>query len=251
MYNEQFPAIRRDDGRADGWHPSPWIAFNRDLDRAVDALPDEAHLAGWLDALDALHIDDPRVYWLTVARIAELALKLTGDYADCGEFEAAGDLLVNPRVVDVYLRGRARPVVKQRHAALSQQFARAIGDANAVAWLCRETLAHVRQPALLPHLSALLASSGVMTPAYLSDLNQRMAHAANTIAVLAAWQVQADTDLARRMQTASSADREMIEKSRCRFKLDDFHTMGADIAGIARGADRSRFLVPLRMASAG
>jgi len=38
----------------------------------------------------------PRGYWLLVARLTEATLLCAGNYADSCEFEATGDLLVNP-----------------------------------------------------------------------------------------------------------------------------------------------------------
>ena len=38
-----------------------------------------------------------QIYWLTYVRIREAALLCAGNYADNGEYQAAGDLLVNPQ----------------------------------------------------------------------------------------------------------------------------------------------------------
>lgn len=43
------------------------------------------------------------VYWLVAARIFEMAILCAGHYVDSCEFEAAGDLLFNPRKILIYL----------------------------------------------------------------------------------------------------------------------------------------------------
>ena len=96
-----------------------WINFNRKLDDDAGSLPNEASIEKRLDELMKMRIIDLRLFWLTIARIAELALKQAGDYADNCEFQAAGDVLVNPRRIDIYLNGWAEPIVKHRHGALN------------------------------------------------------------------------------------------------------------------------------------
>ena len=250
MYLPQCQATRIDGDQAPVWHHHPWIEFNRQLDRSATALPNEAVIDGWLEDLATLDVDDRRLYWLTVARITELTLKQAGDYADGGEFRAAGDLLVNPRAVDVYVRGWDAPIVKNRYMALSQQFADVIGDRDPVAWLASETLTHIRQPALLPHLKALLQSSGFIAKAYLSDLENRMTRVVDTMAWLAAWQVTDSSVLLCRIQSASPADRKLFAERCCRFDLDVYDAMGEEIERIVMdGRGGSRFLIPLKNAS--
>lgn len=53
-----------------------------------------------------LKIHNQRIFWLTLARITELAIYQAGVYADACEFAAAGDLLVNPRCITIHLKGR-------------------------------------------------------------------------------------------------------------------------------------------------
>lgn len=50
------------------------------------------------------------VYWLIYARLFELALLCAGNYADHFEFAAAGDLLVNPRLIVIHLKSGCKAV---------------------------------------------------------------------------------------------------------------------------------------------
>ncbi|MCB2148348.1 MAG: hypothetical protein KQI81_17865 [Deltaproteobacteria bacterium] len=220
-----------------------WIGFNRELSHDAIVLPNEASIEERLEALMGMGIEDCRIFWLTVSRIAELAIKQAGDYADNCEFQAAGDLLVNPRRIDIYRRGCTTPVVKDRHRGLSDQFAQAIGSENPVAWLCRETITHIRKAPLIPHLEQLLSTSEMMAPRYLKTLTDRMHRVADTIAFLHAWQVDDCRKLIRRMEIGDPADRKMISLNLCRFDLDYFHAMGDDIENIiVDHAGCSRFL---------
>lgn len=210
----------------------PWLEFNHTLSRDALGLPNEASIESRLATLQEMAIDNRRVFWLTLARIAELALKQAGDYADNCEFQAAGDLLVNPRRIDVYRRGWAVPVVKDRHHGLSHQFAAAIGDDNPVAWLRRETLPHVREEALLPYLKQTLSASTLMPPGYLADLERRMGRVADTITFLMSWQIVDSAQLYRHLQEAGPEGQALIRSNLCRFDHDRFYAMGEEIQHI-------------------
>ncbi|WP_054696507.1 hypothetical protein [Desulfosarcina cetonica] len=171
------------------WMPHAWLAFNRQLNQDATALPNEAIIEKRLADLERLTVSDPRIYWLSLARIAELTLKQAADYADHCEFQAAGDLLVNPRRIDIYRHGQLAPVAKGRHQALSDQFASAIGNEDPVAWLSRETLPHIRRQALLPYFEGQLKDSGMLIAGYLASFSSRMRRVASTIAFLGSWQV--------------------------------------------------------------
>ena len=205
------------------------LTFNRSLDRDTVDLPNEALLARRWDSLQGLEERDSPLFWLTVARLTELALKLAGDYADAGAFQAAGDLLVNPRRVDVYQRGTPLPTPKIRHGALSEQFADAIGDDNPVDWIKRHLLTHVKTEALLPQFLRMLAASGVMAADYVACIERRMGRVADTITFLNAWCISDCTDLQRRWAAADAEDRELIAVHRCHFTLHRFAALGDDV----------------------
>lgn len=216
---------------------SSWIEFNEVLNGDARSLLDENVIVSRLQALDEMQSKDPRIWWLTLARINELAIMLAGAYADGCEFQAAGDLLVNPRRIDIYRRGCDRPVAKDRHRALSDQFAGAIGGEHPVGWLCRETLTHIRQAALLPHLQELIGAAGVMSGEYLDLVDRRMRQVADTLAFLSAWQVKDGADLSWRLAAAAAGDRMMLEANLCRFDRQPFDVLGADIVKIIMAPD--------------
>lgn len=220
-----------------------WLDFNRRLTEDAQRLPNEARCERWLKELVGIEVADPRIFWLTLARLAELALKKAGDYADHCEFKAAGDLLVNPRRIEIFVQGRMAPVTKSRHSGLREQFAAAIGREDPAAWLSRNTLSHVYEKALLPHLKEQLVSSGWMHPNYLAMLDRRMCRVAGTIAFLTAWKIVDCRDISRRMVHAAPEDSGLISANFCRFDFDVFNEMADDIEKIACDTDpSSRFL---------
>lgn len=214
------------------------MEFNRNLNRDAACFPNEVSIEKRLGEYMEMEVGDALVSQFTLARIAEMALKQAGDYADNCEFQAAGDLLVNPRRIDVYRRGWKTPVVKDRHRGLSDQFAAAIGSENPVAWLGRETCPHVRTEALLPCLRKMLASSGFMAPAYLEGLDRRMCRVADTIAFLMSWQVADSADLYRRMEKGPE-EKAFVLSHLCRFDRSRFNAMGEDIRKIVLGGEGS------------
>ena len=214
------------------WGQDQWLTFNQQLSRDAAGLPNEAFLDQSLEIVQDLETCNPCVFWLTISRIAELALKLAGDYADSCEFRAAGDLLVNPRRIDVYQRGDTAKIQKDRHRALSEQFAEVIGSHHPVTWLKRETHLQIKSEALLPHLRGILQSSAYMTPEYLSGFEQRMCRVADTIAFLSAWQMTDNQQLFKQISHASPVDRELIISNLCYFNDQYFAEMGEDIERI-------------------
>jgi hypothetical protein len=225
------------------WEQDAWLSFNQQLSWDSTALPNEAFLDQALEMAQDLEIVNPSVFWLTISRIAELAIKLAGDYADSCEFQAAGDLLVNPRRIDVYRRGETAIIQKDRHRGLSEQFAEEIGSEHPVTWLKRETYLQIKSEALIPHLSNLLSSSGYMSPDYLYGFQQRMRRVADTIAFWSAWQITDNQTLYDKIKQASLVDRKLIAANRCRFDDHRFVEMGEDIENlILYGEHQSRFL---------
>ena len=100
-----------------------WL-YNRNLDNESHVgLLHEAVFEEKLRELEWIGRDRDHIYWLTLARLNELVLLCAGNYADSGEITAVGDLLVNPRLIVIHIKKRSQPVVKERHTALTQQFA--------------------------------------------------------------------------------------------------------------------------------
>lgn len=226
-YKQEFP------GHAAGeYDRSEMVVFNHILNRDARSLLNETIIENRIHQAFQLKMHSQRIFWLTLARITELAIYQAGVYADACEFAAAGDLLVNPRRIDMQLKGRRRPIVKHRHARLSDQFAADIGRESPVDWLAREATPRLTSDAALPWLRRTLASSGAMTGSYIRSLDRRMCRVADTLAFLIAWRIEDAVEFHRRMASLDLQERAFIEANLCRFDTGRFFAMYADIQEI-------------------
>jgi hypothetical protein len=194
---------------------------------------------------DRFRKEGGEVYWLTIMRIAELALLTAGAFADGCEFRAAGDLLANPARVLIHLKNRVEPKVKKRHAALSVTLRNeARSDMAFVDWFRRHVLLEVTRKALLPDLVDRLAACGrsahggpsagsLNFQRYMESVAARMKAVADTIAFLSAWQVGDVRDLNAKIEAGSPDTRRFINANLCRFKDTQFILMGAKIRSLA------------------
>ena len=166
-------------------------------------------------------------YWLTLARINELALVCAGNYADNCEFSLVGDLLVNPRLTLVHFSGSNQTLIKKRHLPLSEQFQLVEKDLYRVRqWLKRETRVEVKTEALLPELRKRLEHSGYICRDYLDSVEQRERRMADLIGFLASAGVSNNAALYVWQKNASPADQKLLESYLCRFDFECFFEMG-------------------------
>ena len=184
------------------------------------------------------------IYWLTYARLFELALLCAGNYADHFEFAAAGDLLVNPRLILIHFRNGCNPVKKNRHKNLTEQFRYVAGEREAVVrWLKCETFPEIVEKPLLVHMQEEMAGSGYLSKAYLDLAQRRMNRIADAIGFLASWHVAENSAFYLRVQSASPAEQSFIESNLCRFDKRVFIELGQEARRLVLNpCVRSRFL---------
>jgi hypothetical protein len=218
------------------------IQFNHRLS-AISGTPlNESDLVRLMHDWQALSDQTSDLNLLSLARIMELALFCAGNYADGCEFEAVGDLLVNPRLVDIYFREGGHPTAKIRHGAISEQLSGLIADSNPVDWLKRHTWTSVRKQALLPALYEALSNGDHLSQDYLKSIEQRMCRVADTTAFLSAWQICDAADLRKKMESAPRNLCLFIADNLCRFDLALFHELGHIITGTGTNETHCRFL---------
>ena len=213
-----------------------------DTQPEFEAISDELELAfksdylaeAWLSNCckkveDWLSPSDP-FGWLLMARLMEAALLTAGTYADNAEFRAAGDLLVNPRKINVYLKNSSRPIVKHRHGRLSDQF-----NTNNMAYddfirkFPHQAAIKQTEPPLLPYLLEQLERSAFMSKTYLEACALRMNKIADTINFLTAWGIYSFEDLAATMASSDPTALKFIGQHLCRFTTDRFVEIGDEI----------------------
>jgi hypothetical protein len=219
------------------------MEFNAVLDR--EARPEnlnEGFLERKLEELDGLAWGWGAPCWLTLARLTELTLLCAGTYADNGELAAAGDLLVNPRLIFIHVRGERKPLVKERRGSIVAQLRhRAPTAEGMVEWLKGNTWVEIRKEPLLPHLYRRLEQSGFLAQSYLESVDRRMRRVADVIAFLAAWRLPEAYDVGGRLRYLPRQDWEFVEANICRFSQTLFVELGEELRRLGGdGPDNSR-----------
>ncbi len=206
------------------------------LNDALDTLSvpfgiNEAIIEAALDKLKRIGVPDQPQYWLLLARITELTLVCAGHYIDHLEFEAAGDLLFNPRQVLVYRKGHPHPTVKNRHRSLSRHLRRISGwtTTPSARWLRGNVSIAVTRPALLPRLILQIEQSGCISTSYLNGVNRRMKQASDAIGFLSALHMSSYVELLHYLKRAQGPARRLISENLCRFDTVLFRKIGDDL----------------------
>jgi hypothetical protein len=184
------------------------------------------------------------IYWLTYARLFELALLCAGNYADHFEFAAAGDLLVNPRLILIHLKTGRSVVKKDRYRKLTEQFRYVAGERDAVVrWLKQETVPEIVEQPLLVHMHERMARSGYLSKEYLDLVENRMKRIADAIGFLASWHLSGYSAFYLSVQCASPSEQSFIESNLCRFDREIFFELGQDLRRLAVDPfQKSKFL---------
>jgi len=213
-------------------------AFNISLEQRQIWDLNEESLVRDRDRLQSLLPCDRRLYWLTWARLMELGLICGGNYVDNCEFEAAGDLLVNPRCVHIHLKGVSEPVLKKRHIRLSEQTGFETPGGLNLAGLLRDcTITEIREKPLLVHLYDALKDSGRIASDYLLSVQFRMKRMADTVGFLSAWKIQDSAALQTRLQKSDPMLRSFVESNLCRFDRKLFFMIGRDVSKMLEDPD--------------
>ena len=240
-YRDKFESIQ---SRRDSDHLQ---RLNRRLDQLQ--LPQDVNeeiIDSLVQELDDHHGPSGRRYRLLTARLLEAALVCAGCYADNCEFSAAGDLLVNPRNVLIHAKNQFPPIMKQRHAALSQQFSHLAGEEKHPAqWLKKNVWVEISKPALLPMLLNRLERWDDFDPFYLASIRERLCKIGDTIGFLSAWSLGDARELHLRTKALPEEKRRFIHRNMCRFDADRFNRLGEDIDRLTHQTDyQSLFLIP-------
>ncbi len=213
------------------------FTFNEQLDKIGPPHDiNENIIRGLLAESERFRGDNQSVYWLTVARLAELALINAGAYVDGCEFRTAGDLLANPSKILIHIKGRRFPVLKKRHGKLSEQLS-PNGEAGKdfPDWFKKNASLEIREKALLPDLRDRMENSGAISPEHIEGFEKRMAKIADVLGFLSAWNVENSEALFAKMRTASPETREFVRSNLCNFDDALYRRIGRDIREFGKG----------------
>jgi hypothetical protein len=213
-------------------HVRRYRHLNHMLDQQVVPFAvNETTIVALRDALEPESRPPTAVYGLLTARLAEMALLCAGHYADCGEIGAAGDLLLNPRRIDIHVRERSRPIVKERHRRLSEQLnPDGLPFPAFTAWFRRNAVTEVVEQALLPDLFARLENAGWLAATFLRSFQERMSRVADAMRFASAATGPAAHSERPLCQMERPPEAAWQAAHRCRFDTTDYHRLGRDIA---------------------
>ena len=203
--------------------------FNRDLDGdARLSRLNEKFLEQRMADLDEHRPICRKVYGYTRARLHELVLLCAANYANNCEYAAVGDLMFNPRLTLVHIRGCREPVVKERHTALSEQFMdKARTPRELVLWLKQETTLEIKEKPLIPHSYEILENGAFISKDYLDSARDRAIQIADLSALLCCRGFEERFELDEWLRSASQNDRALIESRLLGLDWRIFRELGA------------------------
>jgi hypothetical protein len=207
------------------------VEVNRDLTQnACLTRLNEDSLERIMEKLDS-HVPICRyVYGHTRARIHELLLLCAANYANNCEYGAVGDLMFNPRLMLVHIRGRHDPVVKERHTFLTEQLMGMAETRTEVVMLLKgQTALETRKKPLIPHSYEILERYGTLTKDYLGSARDRASRIADLTAWLCCEGFKDRLDLEAWLRRASPSDRALIESRLIPLDWTEFHRLGGVI----------------------
>lgn len=167
------------------------------------------------------------IYWLSMARVMELALLCAGNYADFGLIREAGDLLLNPRHSELHIAGVWEPVRVKRHERMTEQFADYTPDIRNVGeWLRDNThLVHLKGP-LIADLYDMLQRADILSESYLSSVYLRMQKISQTMTFVLQGQI---LDPNYPLSGVIQEEKEFVEANLCKYNRKTFHQIGMEI----------------------
>jgi hypothetical protein len=229
----------------DPYHPDAQaLAVNQSLsDNAAAHRINEPFLIERFESLLAYPPANGELFWLTLARITEMTLFCAGNYADSGEIQAAGSLLVNPRQVLVHIRGRSEPILKKRDQSMSEQFQALARGRDVREWLKQNTRLEVVQPPLLPQLTGFMIDGGRFRSDYLESVKGRACRVSDTMNLIASSLAGQDMDFAWYLAVCRPENRDFLEAGLCRFDLDLFWELEQEVQTVVScNLSHGRFL---------
>ena len=204
------------------------LEFNRNLDRNAQlSRLNEKYLEERMAELDAHRPICMEIYEHTRARLHELLLLCAANYANNCEYSVVGDLMFNPRLTVVHIRGSHEAVSKKRHTPLSEQFMdKALTPQGIVLWLKEETTLEIKKKPLIPNSYENLENCAFISKVYLDSARERAAQIADLSAFLCCSGFEDRLQLDGWLRGARPNDRALIESRLLRLDCKRFLELG-------------------------
>jgi len=178
--------------------------------------------------LDAFCPIREEAYFFTRLRLHELLLLCAANYANNFEFSAVGDLMFNPRLILIHIKGCHDPVIKERHTPLTAQFIDKAGShIGVIDWLKKETTLEIREKPLIPHSFELLKNSGFISKGYLDSAQSRAIRIADLSAFLSCGGFEERLAFDQWLKSASQNDQSLMASKFIRLDWKLFWEAGS------------------------
>jgi hypothetical protein len=203
--------------------------FNDDLDRNAQLSQlNEKFLEQKMEELNEHVPVCMELYEYTRARLHELLLLCAANYANNCEYSAVGDLMFNPRLTLVHIKGCQESVVKKRHTPLSEQFMDKAGTrAGLLLWLKENITLEIMKRPLIPYSYEMLQRCGFIFKGYLDSARDRAIRITDLTAFLCCRGFGERLDLDHWLERASQRDRALIKSRLIQLDLKIFRELGS------------------------
>lgn len=203
------------------------LEYNKNLEKLVDLLQlNERVIEENLGELETLLSVSDRIEQYSICRLTELALFCVGNYANNNCVTEVGDFLINPRLILIYIKGRSRPVIKERYTPLSVQFKdRASENYSVGEWLKHNTITEIVKKPILPHLLELLEINNCQKT-YIDSVKQRVNAIVDLLTHLSTY---SRMNIEAWKSSLEEEDRIMMEKLFFKFDCRIFNDFGKKI----------------------
>ena len=206
------------------------IRYNKTLDEQMDLIHlNESFLESKLKELESIMSASDSIERYSLIRLTELSLFCAGNYANNNCITEVGDLMINPRLIHVHIKGEQVPVKKERHTRLTVQFRdRASETCSVTEWFKQNTIIETVEKPILPHLIDLLEKKGCSRQ-YIAFVKEEMNMIIELLSYLSMARIPGDTSIETWKSSLEEHDRIMMEKLFYRFDPTNFYASGEKI----------------------
>ncbi|MCP4119926.1 MAG: hypothetical protein GY737_31935 [Desulfobacteraceae bacterium] len=206
------------------------IRYNEDLEVQMDLIRlNESFLESKLEELESILSASDSIERYSLSRLTELTLFCAGNYANNNCITEVGNLMINPRLILIHIKGEQFPVKKERYTPLSIQFAnRATENCSVFEWLKFNTIIETVKEPILPYLLKLLKETGCSRE-YIDSVKKQMNMIVELLSYLSMARIPKETNIEDWKSSLEKNDRIMMEDLFYRFDKTVFYDLGEKI----------------------
>ncbi len=209
------------------------IEYNENLEKQMDLIQlNERVIESNLEDLESILTVSDSIEKYSLCRLTELTLSCVENYSNNYCITEVGDFLINPRLILVHVRGEARPVIKERHTRLSDQFKdRACENCPVTEWLRLNTMTETVKKPILPHLLDLLKKN-CCPEEYITSVKKRMNSIIDLLSHLHMGGIHREMNIEAWKSSLGENDRIMLAELFLKFDTTVFDALGEKIRGM-------------------